>query len=114
MWMSRRLAYLLILAVAAGVAPHTGHSDTLLSPADNAKMEAALSHCTKEMQRKLGPASFPSRTIEDIEKAITNPATEAEAQRRLEFFASCVNDNFLKQYCADHPSASQCDFARSP
>ena len=114
MWMKRRLRYVLVLAFVAGVAPHTAHSDTPLSPADDAKMEAALSRCTEEMQRKLGPASFPARTIEDIEKAITNPATEAEARRRLEFFVSCVYDNFLEQYCADHPSASQCDFARSP
>jgi hypothetical protein len=63
----RRFYCAFIVAFVAGAIPRIARSDTPLSPADNAKREAALSRCTGEMQRKLGPASFPARTVEDIE-----------------------------------------------
>ena len=110
----RRFHFALLVVVAAVAVLYAACSDMTMSPADDAKMEAALSRCSKEMLRKLGPASFPAQTIEDIEVALTNPATEAEARRHLEFYVSCFYDNFLTQYCAEHPTASECDVDLSP
>ena len=56
----------------------------------------------------------PPAAVNVAREALANPDTKEEAGRRMDFYMSCLYDNFLKRYCEEHPNASQCDFARQP